>query len=180
MPRFLFTFLFVLLSAQFCLAQRLATRIDEDGHTIVITGPNGYNGVGTLPSTAISMSTSVPATPRMTMSRLDDSTMSSTPSPSAVDSWRGDTDVAWTESPSASDSSSNTSAATASSTEKSVAVNGAVAAATDASATTAQTNASAVMSHAQNSATLSMPLNLGSVIGITLTGAVSLCASIVW
>lgn len=29
MPRFLFTFLFVLLSAQFCLAQRLATRIDE-------------------------------------------------------------------------------------------------------------------------------------------------------
>lgn len=75
---------------------------------------------------------------------------------------------------------SNTSAATASSTEKSVAVNGAAAAATDASATTAQTNASAVMSHAQNSATLSMPLNLGSVIGITLTGAVSLCASIVW
>ncbi|OWZ54529.1 hypothetical protein C356_01828 [Cryptococcus neoformans c45] len=180
MPRFLFTFLFVLLSAQFCLAQRLATRIDEDGHTIVITGPNGYNGVGTLPSTAISMSTSVPATTRMTMSRLDDSTMSSTPSASAVDSWRGDANVAWTESPSASDSSSSTSAATASSTEKSVAVNGAAAAASDASATTAQTNASAVMSHAQSSATLSMPLNLGSVIGITLTGAVSLWASIVW
>lgn len=29
MSRFLFTFFFVLLSVQFCLAQRLATRIDE-------------------------------------------------------------------------------------------------------------------------------------------------------
>ncbi|EAL22202.1 hypothetical protein CNBC3400 [Cryptococcus deneoformans B-3501A] len=179
MSRFLFTFFFVLLSVQFCLAQRLATRIDEDGHTVVITGPNGYNGVGTLPSsTATPMSTSMSASSRMTKSRLDDSTMSSTPSASALDSWHGAANAAWTESPSASDSSSSTPATTASSTEKSVAVNGAASAATDASATTAQTNTSAVMSHAESSATLSLPSNLGPVIGITLTGVVSLWALI--
>ncbi|ODN84414.1 hypothetical protein L202_00369 [Cryptococcus amylolentus CBS 6039] len=42
--------LFALLFAHLCEGQRLATRIDDDGHTIVITGPNGFQGTSALPS----------------------------------------------------------------------------------------------------------------------------------
>ncbi|KIR56292.1 hypothetical protein I315_01357 [Cryptococcus gattii Ru294] len=160
MSRLLCTLLFALLSVQFCLAQRLATRINENGYTVVITGPNGFDGTGTLPSSmALAMSTSVSTTSRMTQSRLDSSTVSSTPSANAVDSWGGDVNAARTGSASASGSTS-----VASST---------------ASATTKQTNASAAMSHAESSATLSTPFNFGPVAIITLTSAISLWASVV-
>ncbi|ODO07295.1 hypothetical protein L198_00874 [Cryptococcus wingfieldii CBS 7118] len=42
--------LFAILFAHLCEGQRLATRIDDDGHTIVITGPNGFQGTSALPS----------------------------------------------------------------------------------------------------------------------------------
>ncbi|ADV21087.1 hypothetical protein I305_00854 [Cryptococcus gattii E566] len=160
MSRLLCTLLFALLSVQFCLAQRLATRINENGYTVVITGPNGFDGTGTLPSSmALAMSTSVSTTSRMTQSRLDSSTVSSTPSANAVDSWGGDVNAARTGSASASGSTS-----VASST---------------ASATTKQTNASAAMSHAESSAPLPTPFNFGPVAIITLTSAISLWASVV-
>ncbi|KIR30334.1 hypothetical protein I309_00471 [Cryptococcus deuterogattii LA55] len=160
MSRLLCTLLFALLSVQFCLAQRLATRINENGYTVVITGPNGFDGTGTLPSSmALAMSTSVFTTSRMTKSRLDSSTISSTPSASAVDSWGGDVNAARTGSASASSSSS--------------------AASSTASATTKQTNASAAKSHAESSATLSTPFNFGPVAIISLTSAIFLWASVV-
>ncbi|KIR43475.1 hypothetical protein I307_03443 [Cryptococcus deuterogattii 99/473] len=160
MSRLLCTLLFALFSVQFCLAQRLATRINENGYTVVITGPNGFDGTGTLPSSmALAMSTSVFTTSRMTKSRLDSSTISSTPSASAVDSWGGDVNAARTGSASASSSSS--------------------AASSTASATTKQTNASAAKSHAESSATLSTPFNFGPVAIISLTSAIFLWASVV-
>nr|KIR87241.1 hypothetical protein I308_02185 [Cryptococcus tetragattii IND107] len=159
MSRLLCTLLFALLSVQFCLAQRLATRINENGYTVVITGPNGFDGTGTLPSSmALAMSTSVSTASRMTKSRLDSSTISSTPSAGAVDSWGGDVNAARTGSASASGSSS---------------------AASSASAAAKQANASAAMSHAESSATLSTPFNFGPVAIITLTSAISLWASVV-
>ncbi|KGB77578.2 hypothetical protein CNBG_3416 [Cryptococcus deuterogattii R265] len=161
MSRLLCTLLFALLSVQFCLAQRLATRINENGYTVVITGPNGFDGTGTLPSSmALAMSTSVFTTSRMTKSRLDSSTISSTPSASAVDSWGGDVNAARTGSASASSSSSSAASSTA-------------------SATTKQTNASAAKSHAESSATLSTPFNFGPVAIISLTSAIFLWASVV-
>ncbi|KIR67737.1 hypothetical protein I314_02154 [Cryptococcus bacillisporus CA1873] len=160
MSRLLCTLLFAFLSVQFCLAQRLATRINENGYTVVITGPNGFDGTGTLPSSmALAMSTSVSTTSRMTQSRLDSSTISSTPSANAVDSWVGDVNAAQTGSASASGSTS--------------------AASSTASAATKQTNASAAMSHAESSATLSTPFNFGPVAIIALTIAISLWDSVV-